>query len=290
MTKQIKSFGMAKMTIGSCADFHHQVMKHIEAATPAALHISDKMTAYEAAIATLDSIVNRQRAFVTTKTLADADDVRDRAVSVIISAARIFRKCDRAVSVIISAARIFRKSPVAEQSEAAELLHPQFSAYKDITRHEYSKQTAEVRGLLAVLDQSENKAAASTLGLSGVVDALREANATFEESTKARTEEISGRMAQSDVNSADALDAANELYKAIVLTVNAYAVVQPSDEINAFVDALNGTVEYYSRIAGGKPSGSGSASGGGQGSDDEDEEGGGGQGGGSLPEGEDGGL
>ena len=273
MTKQIKSFGMAKMTIGSCADFHHQVMKHIEAATPAALHISDKMTAYEAAIATLDSIVNRQRAFVTTKTLADADDVRDRAVS-----------------VIISAARIFRKSPVAEQSEAAELLSPQLSAYKGITRHEYSKQTAEVRGLLAVLDQSENKAAAATLGLSGVVDALREANATFEESTKARTEEISGRMAQSDVNSADALDAANELYKAIVLTVNAYAVVQPSDEINAFVDALNGTVEYYSRIAGGKPSGSGSASGGGEGSDDEDEEEGGGQGGGSLPEGEDGGL
>ena len=271
MTKQIKSFGMAKMTIGSCADFHHQVMKHIEAATPAALHISDKMTAYEAAIATLDSIVNRQRAFVSTKVLADADRVRDNAVS-----------------IIIGTARLYRKSPVAEQSEAAELLHPQFSAYKDITRHEYSKQTAEVRGLLAVLDQSENKAAAATLGLSGVVDALREANATFEESTKARTEEISGRMAQSDVNSADALDAANELYKAIVLTVNAYAVVQPSDEINAFVDALNGTVEYYSRIAGGKPSGSSSASGGGQGSDDEDD--GGGQGGGSLPEGEDGGL
>ena len=74
-----------------------------------------------------------------------------------------------------------------------------------------------------------------------------------------------------------------------MLTVNAYAVVQPSDEINAFVDALNGTVEYYSRIAGGKPSGSGSASGGGQGSGDDDEEEGGGQGG-DLPEGEDGGL
>ena len=187
MTKQIKSFGMAKMTIGSCADFHHQVMKHIEAATPAALHISDKMTAYEAAIATLDSIVNRQRAFVTTKTLADADDVRDRAVS-----------------VIISAARIFRKSPVAEQSEAAELLHPQFSAYKDITRHEYSKQTAEVRGLLAVLRPIGKQGGRRHAGTERVVDALREANATFEESTKARTEEISGRMAQSDVNSADA--------------------------------------------------------------------------------------
>ena len=117
MAKQIKSFGMSQMTIGSCADFHHQVMKHITTATPAALHIEDKTEAYEAAIATLDSIVNRQRAFVSTKVLADADRVRDNAVS-----------------IIIGTARLYRKSPVAEQSAAAELLYPQFSAYKDITR------------------------------------------------------------------------------------------------------------------------------------------------------------
>lgn len=265
MAKQIKSFGMSQMTIGSCADFHHQVKKHIDTATPAALHIADKMEAYEAAIATLDSIVNRQRAFVSTKVLADADRVRDNAVS-----------------VIIGTARLFRKSPVAEQSAAAELLYPQFSAYKDITRHEYSKQTAEVRGLLAVLAQTENKAAAATLGLTEVVTALQTANATFEESTTARTAEISSRMAQSDISSGDALDAVNDLYKSIVQVVNAYAVVQPTDAINTFIDNVNGTVEYYSGIAGsaasgglasegGSDDGGNEGSGGGQGEDSGDE-------------------
>ena len=261
MAKQIKSFGMARMSIGSCADFHHQVMKHITTATPAALHIEDKTEAYEAAIATLDSIVNRQRAFVSTKVLADADRVRDNAVS-----------------IIIGTARLYRKSPVAEQSAAAELLYPQFSAYKDITRHEYSKQTAEVRGLLAVLAVEENKAAAATLGLTEVVAALQTANATFEESTTARTAEISGRIAQSDLSSGDALDAVNDLYKGIVQVVNAYAVVQPTDAVNTFIDSVNGVVEYYSRIAGSSASG-GSASEGGNEGGGSSQGGGGSQGG-----------
>lgn len=249
------------MTIGSCADFHHQVMKHIDTATPAALHIDDRVDAYEAAIAALDSVVNRQRAYVSTKLLADADKVRDNAVS-----------------VIIGTARLFRKSPVAEQSAAAELLYTQFSAYKDITRHEYSKQTAEVRGLLSVLAQTENAAAAATLGLTEVVTALQTANATFEESTSARTAEISGRMAQSDLSSDDAVSAVNELYKAIVQVVNAYAIVQPTDAINNFIDSVNGTVEYYSGIAGSSTSG-GSTSDGGSGGGGS-EAGGGSQGGG----------
>ena len=46
MAQQIKSFGMSAMTIGSCSDFHTQVNKLITAATPAALHVAEKATAY----------------------------------------------------------------------------------------------------------------------------------------------------------------------------------------------------------------------------------------------------
>ena len=137
---------MTRMTIGSCSDFHNQVMKHIATATPAALHVEDQMEAYEAAAETLASIVNRQRAFVSTKVLADTDRVRDNAVT-----------------IIIGTARMFRNSPVEEQSAAAELLYPQFSPYKGITKHEYSKQTAEVRGLLGVLDEEANREACRSL-------------------------------------------------------------------------------------------------------------------------------
>ena len=129
-----------------------------------------------------------------------------------------------------------------------------------------------------MLAVEENKAAAATLGLTEVVAALQTANATFEESTAARTAEISGRIAQSDLSSGDALDAVNDLYKGIVQVVNAYAVVQPTDAVNTFIDSVNGVVEYYSRIAGSSASG-GSASEGGNEGGGSSQGGGGSQGG-----------
>lgn len=76
-----------------------------------------------------------------------------------------------------------------------------------------------------------------------------------------KTEEMSSRMTQSDVKSEDAVNEANALYQDIVQTVNAYAIVQPSDEINTFIASVNGLVGTYSSIAGSASKG-GSASGG----------------------------
>lgn len=256
---------MARMTIGSCADFHTQVSKFITTATPAALHIETQALAYTAAVETLSSIVNRQRAFIATASLSEADDVRDSAVGVI--------------SNVVNA---YSTSPVADKQAAAKLLKPQLSAYKGIRNHEYSKQTAEVRGMLGVLEQEDNAEAIAALGLTEEVEALRTANATFETSIMARTAEISGRMPQSDLKSEDVVEVVNGLYKNIVQVVNAYAIVQPTEAINTFIENLNGTVSYYARIAGGSPSGStaaedgedggttpgGGSQGGGDGSDD----------------------
>ena len=218
MAQQIKSFGMSAMTIGSCSDFHTQVNKLITAATPAVLHVAEKAAAYSDSTALLASIVNRQRSFITTASLAEIDRTRDNAAGVI--------------SNVTSA---YLTSPVAEKREAAMLLSPQLSAYRGIRNHEYTKQTAETRGMLAVLDDTENAAAVATLGLTEEVEALREANAAFEAKFLEKTEEMSARMAQSDVKSEDAVAEANALYQDIVQTVNAYAIVQPSDEINTFI-------------------------------------------------------
>ncbi|MCD8137786.1 MAG: hypothetical protein LUH01_18275 [Parabacteroides gordonii] len=68
-------------------------------------------------------------------------------------------------------------------------------------------------------------------------------------------------MMQSDVKSADTVAAANTLYSEIIQTVNAYAIVQPSDAITTFITNINGLVGTYSRIAGSSNSG-GTASGG----------------------------
>ena len=199
------------MTIGSCSDFHTQVNKLITAATPAVLHVAEKAAAYSDSTALLASIVNRQRSFIATASLAEIDRTRDNAAGVI--------------SNVTSA---YLTSPVAEKREAAMLLSPQLSAYRG----------------------TENAAAVATLGLTEEVEALREANAAFEAKFLEKTEEMSARMAQSDVKSEDAVAEANALYQDIVQTVNAYAIVQPTDEINSFIASVNGLVGTYSGIAG----------------------------------------
>ena len=114
--------------------------------------------------------------------------------------------------------------------------------------HEYTKQTAETRGMLAMLDAEAE--AVATLGLTEEVEAVREANAAFDTEFQKKTEEMSARMVQSDVKSEDAVAEANALYEDIVQTVNAYAIVQPTDEINTFIASVNGLVGTYSGIAG----------------------------------------
>ena len=244
MATQIRSFGMSQMTIGSCSDFHSKVLDFITTATPATLHVENKTAAYTTAVGALASIVNRQRAFVATADMKETDKTRDSASGVI--------------SNVVNA---FLTSPVTEKSTAAHLLFPKLSPYKGIRNHEYTKQTAEVKGMLAMLDQTENKAAITVLGLTAEVEALRTANAAFETAFLSKTTEMSSRMTQSDVKSSDLVTEANTLYADIIQTVNAYAIVQPSEVITTFIANVNGLVGIYSRIAGSKNNG-GTTSGG----------------------------
>ena len=224
MAKQIQSFGMTQMTIGACSNFHTTAVKYINEATPAALHIDDKAPAYTDVASLLASIVNRKRAFVSTPQMREADKLRDNATGTI--------------SLVINA---YTHSAVDECRTAAQLLYQQMSPYRGIGNHEYNKETAEIRGMLAMLAEPENAAAVTTLGLTKEVEALREANAAFEEAFNARNDEVSAMV---------------RLYQEIAQTVNAYAIVQPTEELNAFIDKMNGLVGSLSAVSGSSASGS----------------------------------
>ena len=211
---------MTQMTIGACSNFHTTVVTYITATTPAVLHIEDNMPNYTAASGTLASIVNRKRAYIPTPHNA------------------------------------FVNSPVDERRAAAQLLYQQMSPYRGIRDHEYNKETAEIRGLLAMLAEEENAAAVTTLGLKPEVDALSEANAAFEEAFDARNDEVSQQQAQRNISSKDAVAEVNRLYQEIVQTVNAYAIVQPTDELNAFIDKINGLVGSLATASGSSTNGS----------------------------------
>lgn len=265
MPSQIRTFSITQLTIGACANFHTQINKFITTATPAALHIETQATGYADAIATLSSIVNRQRAFVATASLSEADKVRDNASGVI--------------SSVVNA---YVTSPVATKKEAALLLKPQLSPYRGIRYHEYNKQTAEVHGMLGVLDAEDNAAAITTLGLTEEVEALREANNVFEEKYLEKAAEATSRIGQADIKSEEAVDNANALYQNIVQVVNAYAIVQPTEAINTFIGQVNGLISVFTQVVGGNSTGNT-----GDGSDSEQPGGGTTPGGGSTGDGSD---
>lgn len=244
MATQIKTFALSQLTIGSCSQFHSIVCRFIDTATPAALHIEALEPAYKSAAATLSSIVNRQAAFVATKEMKAADARRDSAAGTI--------------SSVVNA---YLTTPVDEKRAAANLLSPKLAAYKGIRKHEYSKETAEIKGMLGVLRAEGNAAAVTLLGLDAEVEALSEANDLFEAAFLDKGKEESERMDVSDLKSEDVVNNANSLYGQIVQIVNAYAIVRPTEAITTFITDLNGIIKAYVSIIDGTASGGSAADG-----------------------------
>lgn len=238
MAKQIKSFSISHLTIGATSDFHSKVNDLIVKATPSLLHLEDLAPQYADACTVLSSIVNRSTTFVATAGMKTSD-----------------KKRDNLVGVTRNVVRANLTNPILPKQTAAILLDAELAPYKGIGAHEYSKQTAEVKGMLAVLALEANAAAIETLGLKEEVAELAKANEEFEAAFLGKAGEASTRQAQTDVSSADAVSKANGLYGEIITVVNAYAIVKTSDIIDKFVDDVNGLVSVYASIAGSSTSG-----------------------------------
>lgn len=251
MAEQIKSFSITSLTIGATSDFHTKVNNLITTATPAALHVETQAARYATALTALSSIVNRPTAFVATADLKGADKVRDALIG-----------------VLVNVVRAHLTNTIAARKEAATRLDAELAPYKGIGKHEYSKQTAEVRGLLVTLALPENAAAITELSLDDEVDALQTANEAFEAAFLGKASEAAERKPQQDLDSKAVVGEANAAYQDIVQVVNAYAIVQPSDEVNQFIHDVNGLVAVYASIAGSSSTG-GTAPEGGSGSEEE---------------------
>lgn len=134
MVKQIKTFSISRLTVGSTSDFHSKVNELIVKATPSALYIVDQAPLYAEACALLASVVNRSTTFVATSGMKTEDKRRDNLVG-----------------VVSSVVRAHKTNPIAAKQSCAIQLDADLAPYKGIGNDEYSKQTAEVKGMLAVL-------------------------------------------------------------------------------------------------------------------------------------------
>ena len=237
MAHQLRTFNMSRMTLGACADFHVTVEKHITLTTPEILHVEDKIEAYREKVKLLESIINRKRSYRTTPKMRAGDKTRDGAIG--------------SVNGVVN---VMRTSPIEEKRLAAELLYQELSPYRGIGRHELHKQTSEVRGMLDLLDSEENKAAIQVLGLTQEVELLRTTNEELSEMYDERYLEVSDVLKQSDIDSDELKREVNTMYGDIAQVINAYAIVQPSDEINSFIDIINGLIGSMAAISGGSSS------------------------------------
>ena len=231
MTQQLRKFTISRMTIGACADFHVTVVKHIMLTTPEVLHIEDKIAAYREKVKVLESIVNRKRSFRTTPGMRAIDKTRDSVIG--------------SINGVVN---VMRTSAIEEKRLAAQQLYQDLLPYRGIGRHELHKETSEVRSMLNVLGSEENKAAIQLLGLTQEVELLRKTNEDLSEMFDERYREVSRVLKQSDIKSDELKRELSKLYLSIAHTINAYAIVQPSDEINSFIDIINGLIGSMAAI------------------------------------------
>lgn len=222
---QINSFAITNMTLGAHNKFNIDVNNAIIQATAAALRVENYATLYAQKIEEESRIVNRQTAMASTVDVSAAD-----------------RQRDRAVGVIMNLTNAHTTSIIAEKADAANKLRQLLAPYKGIGAHAYQKETAEINGMVAVLTTGDGATYAATLGMDDEVDALKQANASFEEAYTRDQEEAATLAALQSVDTKELRAQVDALYQQIVLTVNAVAVLQPTDEVTAFIQKVNGII------------------------------------------------
>ena len=231
MTDQISKIALSRLTLGSHYDFHNRVSALIEAATAEELHVESQYASYVDALKTEKSVVNRSTTYLATAGMQEYDKVRDYFLGVI--------------NQVIDA---HKNNPIAAKKLARDTVAAVMAPYRGIASHEYSRETTEIKGLVAALRRIDVVDYVELFGLTDEVDELEKANNNFEIEMTNKQKEVSRRSEQANVSTPEARAAVDAIYEDIVLTANAYAVVAPTEQITAFVSDVNALVSMYKLI------------------------------------------
>ena len=188
----------------------------------------------EAAVTRLSEFINRQRAYDETPEVVKADANRDALWKAFWNAWSYLMELDPSHPLYASALK----------------LRSEMTPYKGVDRHEISKETTELNGLLRDLDNDDNGRALQTLGLTNIVSALSVANQAVEAAISARDVERGSRAAEKGG------DTTPSLRKAVVVKlieayrqVNAAVRIVPMPEIEQAIQDVCGIIEHYKLVA-----------------------------------------
>ena len=186
MATLIKNLKDYKLTTGAIVDFHTRVNELIAATTPAALHVEDLTETYTAQLDTLNSVVNRATAYQNTQLMEQKDKERDNLFS-----------------VIRNVVKAHATNTLPAKNEAAVRLGAVMAPYEDLRKHQYNKETTELRGLIKQL--KANAGLTATLGIDEEIAELETVNEAFDNAFKAKTEEQAARQEQKGIDTKEAV-------------------------------------------------------------------------------------
>ena len=223
--KQILPIGLTGLPGGTHMQFHDQANSYIIEATAAALHVEAQAALYASLLKQEAAIINRPSSQRYTQLLADADTRRDNGLM-----------------VVLNLIKAHQRSIDDEKYRAAAQLASVIAPYNTAYSNSYMKETAEIKGLVASLRSAENAPLVALLGIEAEVDLLDEANTAFEEIHRLSQEDAQQRQTLEGIDTKELRGQVDACYQQIVLVVNAFAIASPSDELDAFIDSVNGPI------------------------------------------------
>ena len=224
--------GFTTLPVALHCDHHYQTNSLIAATGAEKLHVQVLYAEYKELVNQETAIVRRQTTYVSTEQLNAADKDRDNALGLILN---------------VSTAHL--TNTIEAKRTSAQWLDAVMAPYRGIRNHEKRSQTREVAGLLAVLNTEEAMAHIAVLHLEEEVAALAMKNAAFEVALGEKLQEEVERTPQTDISTEELRKQVDEKYAEIVQTVNAYAIVQPSEDIDAFITQMNALITLTKRSA-----------------------------------------
>lgn len=225
LAKQIGTISRTKLSNSAHEAMNSEIYDRILAFTIAALHLESLAPTYKDCIDRESKCVNRVSKSATTDELVAKDNERDHTFQFITSMVATYLVC-----------------PDPAMQKAAKKLDALLRAYKELSGKAYSEETAMIDGLLNDMEAVEYKNAAETLNLTSYFTQLKTQNSEYKTLDASRTDEYAART-KTDTN--QARKATDDTLDLIVQRVNAFAVIEPTDEINNFIDIVNQIYRKY---------------------------------------------
>lgn len=224
--KQIADIYVVRMNNGAHYTFMSNALARAESDNTVKTKAAEQVAALKTAVAAEDEALKLSQKSLVTDDIAKADSDRDS----------LYYAYKQAVESMLGVS-------VDTIQKAAKVLAQHIKDYRIDPKEQMDKETGLLVNFIADLE-TKYTAEVTTLGLTAVVVALKEANERVRTYTLQRTEDRTtvqvGAMKQ-------ARTAADDAYRKLVQMVNALAVVFGDTDYAAFIDYMNTEIVQFKR-------------------------------------------